>query len=95
MHTTHATHPPPLFSPVRIISFLTCILVALGSGTNYVGPGWPSVSMIHADTASLQVFSGSYLLIYAKRPGGRGDLFVLLRRALAIGELSKGLSLLM
>ena len=47
------------------------------------------MSMIHADTASLQVFSGSYLLIYAKRPGGRGDLFVLLRRALAIGELKK------
>ncbi|KAI0717569.1 MFS general substrate transporter [Cerioporus squamosus] len=36
MHTSHAEHPPPLFSPVRIISFLTCILVALASGTNYV-----------------------------------------------------------
>ena len=37
MHTshTHASHPP-LFSLVRITSFLTCILVALASGTNYV-----------------------------------------------------------
>ncbi|PIL36479.1 hypothetical protein GSI_00168 [Ganoderma sinense ZZ0214-1] len=32
---THASHPP-LFSLVRITSFLTCILVALASGTNYV-----------------------------------------------------------
>ncbi|KAI1792544.1 MFS general substrate transporter [Ganoderma leucocontextum] len=40
MHTshTHADHPP-LFSLVRITSFLTCILVALASGTNYVAYG--------------------------------------------------------
>ena len=37
MHASHANHPPPLYSPARIISFLTCILVALASGTNYVG----------------------------------------------------------
>ncbi|OSD01957.1 MFS general substrate transporter [Trametes coccinea BRFM310] len=35
-HSTHANHPPPLFSFARISSFLTSILVALASGTNYV-----------------------------------------------------------
>jgi len=32
---THA-HAPALFSSIRIASFLTCLLVALASGTNYV-----------------------------------------------------------
>ncbi|KAI0368451.1 MFS general substrate transporter [Pilatotrama ljubarskyi] len=32
----HVNHPPPLFSFARISSFLTSILVALASGTNYV-----------------------------------------------------------
>ncbi|KAI0771714.1 MFS general substrate transporter [Trametes elegans] len=39
MHSSHANHPPPLFSFVRISSFLTSILVALASGTNYVPYG--------------------------------------------------------
>ncbi|EJF60064.1 MFS general substrate transporter [Dichomitus squalens LYAD-421 SS1] len=41
MHVSHshANHPPPLYSSPRIISFLTCILVALASGTNYVAYG--------------------------------------------------------
>ena len=36
MSSSHANHPPPLFSFARVTSFLTCILVALASGTNYV-----------------------------------------------------------
>ena len=30
------THPPALFSVVRITTLLTALLVSLGSGTNYV-----------------------------------------------------------
>ncbi len=67
MHTSHADHPPPLFSPVRIISFLTCILVALASGTNYVGPGCTHVPLIDVDI-DLQVFSGSYLPYLRQAP---------------------------
>ncbi|KAI0751758.1 MFS general substrate transporter [Daedaleopsis nitida] len=36
VHTSHADRPPALFSAPRVTSFLTCILVALASGTNYV-----------------------------------------------------------
>lgn len=38
MHTTKhvSSVAPALFSTTRIVSFLTCVLVALGSGTNYV-----------------------------------------------------------
>ncbi|KAI0637554.1 MFS general substrate transporter [Trametes polyzona] len=36
----HTNHPPPLFSLVRISSFLTSILVALASGTNYAFPAY-------------------------------------------------------
>ncbi|KAH9853298.1 MFS general substrate transporter [Lenzites betulinus] len=32
----HTNHPPPMFSLTRATSFLSCILVALASGTNYV-----------------------------------------------------------
>ncbi|KAI8984864.1 MFS general substrate transporter [Trametes punicea] len=36
MHPGRVHHPPPFFSFARVSSFLTCILVALASGTNYV-----------------------------------------------------------
>ncbi|KAI0788666.1 major facilitator superfamily domain-containing protein [Abortiporus biennis] len=36
MYPSPSPQPPPLFSAVRIASLLTSLLVALGSGTNYV-----------------------------------------------------------
>ncbi|PCH41731.1 MFS general substrate transporter [Wolfiporia cocos MD-104 SS10] len=36
MHPSPEPHAPALFSATRIASFLTCLLVALASGTNYV-----------------------------------------------------------
>ncbi|RPD70380.1 MFS general substrate transporter [Lentinus tigrinus ALCF2SS1-7] len=55
MHTSHANHPPPLFSAVRIISFLTCILVALASGTNYVAYGPQLGSRLHLTHTQINI----------------------------------------